>query len=81
MISETTFARGHSSFWQEYFPWLNNYVDSINKKELKQLFMPLNISEDPIFRSINNIISFNHFKSNKMGVPKKLKKHLKSHYL
>jgi len=63
MISETTFSRGYSSFWQEYFPWLNNYTQVINRDLTTRVFRPIGKSEDAVFRSINNIVSFTHFKN------------------
>jgi hypothetical protein len=63
MISETTFSRGYSSFWQEYFPWLNNFTQVINRDLTTRVFRPIGKSEDAVFRSINNIVSFTHFKN------------------
>lgn len=68
MISETTFAKGYSSFWREYFPWLKNYVQFINKVQIRKLFSPLDISEKSQIRGTNNIISFNYFKNIKLNL-------------
>jgi hypothetical protein len=66
MISETTFSRGYSSFWEEYFPWLINYSKDINIDLTTRVFKSIGKSEDSGFRSINNIISFTHFKNTRL---------------
>ncbi len=63
MISELAFSRGYSSFWQEYFPWLNYYIPVINADRKNHLLSPIDITEDPSLRSINNVVAFTHFKN------------------
>jgi hypothetical protein len=63
MISEVSFSRGYTSFWAEYAPWLNDYVSSINKGIVERLQYPIEIEDDSIHRSINNIIAFTLFKN------------------
>jgi hypothetical protein len=61
MISETLLAKGHTSFWSEYTPWLNSYTQTINKRYLAQPYVSLKDIDNPKFRSINGILSFNYF--------------------
>lgn len=61
MISETLLAKGHTSFWSEYTPWLNSYTQTINKRYLAQPYGSLQDADDPKNRSINGILSFNFF--------------------
>lgn len=63
MISEVSFSRGYTSFWIEYTPWLNDYITSINKYFVNSLYTPIEVQEDPSFRSINNVIAFTLFKN------------------
>lgn len=63
MISETTFARGYSSFWIEYFPWLNSYCQSIIKYSLVHIHHQVGDGDETEHRSINNTIAFFHFRN------------------
>lgn len=63
MISEVNFARGYTSFWTEYTPWINDFVLSINKGLLARIQSPIEIGDDTIHRSINNVIAFTLFKN------------------
>ena len=63
MISETNFSRGYSSFWIEYFPWLNSYCQSITKYSLKHVHSVPNQAECPEHRGINNTLAFFHFRN------------------
>lgn len=63
MISEKSFARGYSSFWIEYFPWLNSYCQSLNKYNLERVSSPLPELDAAEHRSINNTIAFYHFRN------------------
>lgn len=63
MISETNFSKGYSSFWAEYFPWLNSYCQSVNKYNLhneRQCISEIDLAEH---RAINNSIAFLHFRN------------------
>ena len=63
MISETKFARGYSSFWMEYFPWLNSYTKSINEYHLDKSLSSVPEMDQPEHRSINNTIAFFHYRN------------------
>lgn len=63
MISETTFARGYSSFWMEYFPWLNSYSQTVNAYQLNRFSAPYSEFDKTEHRSINNTIAFFHFRN------------------
>lgn len=63
MISETTFSRGYSSFWLEYFPWLNSYSLSISKFGCQRINNPIDETDLPDHRAINNTIAFYHFRN------------------
>lgn len=63
MISEVSFSRGYTSFWTEHAPWISDYVSSINKGLVERLEYPIEIGDDTIHRSINNIIAFTLFKN------------------
>lgn len=63
MISEKTFARGYSSFWTEFTPWIQEYVSYINKGEIQRKFRPINSLDISKFRSINNTAASIHFKN------------------
>lgn len=63
MISETTFARGYSSFWMECFPWLNSYVQSINLYRLEKFSAQILDYDKVEHRSINNVMAFLHFRN------------------
>ena len=58
MISETTFARGYSSFWMEYFPWLNSYSQTVNAYQLNRISASCPELDKAEHRSINNTIAF-----------------------
>lgn len=62
MISETNFSNGYSSFWNEYTPWLNGYVEEINADKTLIIEYPLLVDDTPMHRSVNSIISFTRFK-------------------
>lgn len=62
MISETKFARGYSSFWVEYFPWLNSYSQSV-KASCERFSAPLPEIDKVEHRSINNMMAFIHFRN------------------
>ena len=62
MISETKFARGYSSFWIEYFPWLNTYSQSA-KASCERFSAPLPEIDKVEHRSINNMMAFIHFRN------------------
>ncbi len=63
MISEVSFSRGYTSFWTEHAPWISDYVSSINKGLVERIEYPIEIGDDTIHRSINNIIAFTLFKN------------------
>ncbi|MBR6125600.1 hypothetical protein IKQ19_18745 [Candidatus Saccharibacteria bacterium] len=63
MISETTFARGYSSFWMERFPWLNSYVQSVNSYKLEKFSSQIIDYDRVEHRSINNVMAFIHFRN------------------
>ena len=63
MISETTFARGYSSFWMEYFPWLNSYSQTVNAYQLNRISAPCPELDKAEHRSINNTIAFFCFRN------------------
>lgn len=63
MISEINFSKGYSSFWVEYFPWLNLYCQSINKYNLLQEHNSISKDDLAEHRSVNNSIAFQHFKN------------------
>lgn len=63
MISEISFSRGYTSFWTEHAPWISDYVSSINKGLVERLQLPIEIGDDTIHRSINNIVAFTLFKN------------------
>lgn len=63
MISETSFSRGYSSFWTEYFPWLNSYCQFLNKYKLQEVHSPISETDLPEHRAINNTIAFFHFRN------------------
>lgn len=67
MISEVTFARGYSSFWNEVVPWINPYIKAINEMHLPSIMHPINESEAPSYRSINSIIAFNIYRNKCQG--------------
>ncbi|TNE53865.1 MAG: hypothetical protein EP338_10070 [Bacteroidetes bacterium] len=55
MISEASFARAYSSFWQEFTPWINDYTSFVNKGLVERKYEPLNSTDESIHRSINNV--------------------------
>lgn len=63
MISEASFSRGYSSFWTEYFPWLNSYCQSLNKYNLTEVHHPISETDLSEHRAINNTIAFFHFRN------------------
>lgn len=63
MISETTFARGYSSFWFEYFPWLNSFSQSITKFGEQRVHSRIPDIDKPEHRAINNTIAFFQFRN------------------
>jgi len=63
MISEVSFSRGYTSFWTEHAPWISDYVSSLNKGLVERLEYPIELGDDTIHRSINNIIAFTLFKN------------------
>jgi len=63
MISEVNFSRGYSFFWTEHTPWINDYVSSINKGLVERIYLPIDITDDTIHRSINNVVAFTLFKN------------------
>jgi hypothetical protein len=63
MISEISLSRGYASFWNEFFPWLSQYSQTINRDLLTRLYSPLAVKDDPKHRSINNIIAFTHYRN------------------
>jgi len=63
MISEIALSKGYTSFWEEFFPWLARYSQTINKDLSTRLYAPLSLSDEPQHRSINNIIAFTHYKN------------------
>jgi hypothetical protein len=67
MISEATFARGYSSFWNGIIPWINQYTKAINERYLTSLMNPIKGTEDPSYRSINSIIAFNIYRNKCQG--------------
>lgn len=73
MISEKGFARGYSSFWAEYFPWLNSYCQSVKKFCLDYVTDPIPGIDRVEHRSINNTVAFFHFKNMYQGQSADLK--------
>ena len=67
MISETSFSKNYSAFWLEFTPWAKNYLNAINAGLAENIFPPISTKEDPLYRSINNVISFNLFKNKKIN--------------
>lgn len=67
MISEVTFARGYSSFWNRIIPWINPYIKVINERYLTSLINPIKETENPSYRSINSIIAFNVYRNKCQG--------------
>lgn len=63
MISETSFARSYTSFWLDYTPWINNFTSSVNKGLIDRIDLPFTLNDDPLHRSINNVVSFTLFKN------------------
>lgn len=62
MISEINFSKSYSSFWNEYTPWLNNYVEEVNTDKTLFIEDPLFVDDESIYRSINSIVSFTRYK-------------------
>lgn len=67
MISEVTFSKSYSSFWNEVTPWIIPYTKTINEKYMASLMNPIEEIEDPAYRSINSIIAFNIFRNKCQG--------------
>lgn len=67
MISEVTFSKSYSSFWNEIVPWIIPYTKTINEKYMTCLMNPIKEIEDPSYRSINSIIAFNIFRNKCQG--------------
>ncbi len=61
MITATYLSRGFSSFWLQLTPWLNNYVNYLNKGGLQRIDTPLFSNDSPSFRAINNTVAFYKF--------------------
>lgn len=62
MISEINFSKSYSSFWNEYTPWLNTYVEEVNADKTLYIEDPLFVDDESIYRSINSIVSFTRYK-------------------
>jgi hypothetical protein len=63
MISEITFSKSYSSFWQEHLPWLNDYVHTVVRNSRRESLESTKIVEDPEHRAINNVMAFTLFKN------------------
>lgn len=61
MISEKTFIRYYSSFWEQLLPGIDHYVRMINSGLKERLFAPITIEDIPTRRAIVNGIAFNLF--------------------
>lgn len=61
MISEKTFIRYYSSFWEQLLPGIDHYVRMINSGFKERLFPPITIKDIPTRRAIINGIAFNLF--------------------
>lgn len=62
MISEVNFSNGYSSFWIEYTPWLNGYIDDVNQSSDTKVESPIMIEDDPACRSVNSIVAFTRYR-------------------
>lgn len=62
MISETTFAKKFTSFWNEILPNAKNYVRLVNGGRLKPLYEPFAQAERKNNIALINVIYFNMFK-------------------
>lgn len=61
MISEKTFIRYYSSFWEQLVPGIDHYVRMINSGLKERPFTPIIIEDIPTRRAIINGISFKLF--------------------
>lgn len=62
MISETTFAKKFTSFWNEILPNAKNYVRLVNNGRLEALYEPFEQAERKNNIALINVIYFNMFK-------------------
>lgn len=61
MISEKTFIRYYSSFWEQLLPGVDHYIRMINSGFKERSFTPINIEDIPTRRAIINGIAFKLF--------------------
>lgn len=61
MISEKTFIRYYSSFWEQLLPGVDHYVRMINSGLKERVYSPLTIEDIPTRRAIINGIAFKLF--------------------
>lgn len=61
MISEKTFIKYYSSFWEQLLPGIDHYVRMINSGLKERLFVPIVLEDIPTRRAIINGIAFNLF--------------------
>jgi hypothetical protein len=62
MISETTFIKNYVSFWDEIAPNAKDLVIEINSNDYNFKYGPPIDMDEPRFRSINNMVAYEHFK-------------------
>nr|WP_294858605.1 hypothetical protein [uncultured Fluviicola sp.] len=61
MISEKTFIRYYSSFWEQLLPGVDHYIRMINSGFKERLFTPINIEDISTRRALINNIAFRLF--------------------
>jgi hypothetical protein len=61
MISEKTFIRYYSSFWEQLLPGIDNYVRMVNSGLKERLYTPITIEDIPTRRALINGIAFKLF--------------------
>ncbi len=61
MISEKTFIRYYSSFWEQLLPGIDHYIRMINSGFKERLFTPITTPDIPNRRAIINGIAFRLF--------------------
>lgn len=61
MISEKTFIRYYSSFWDQLLPGLDHYLRMINSGLKERIFPPITIDDIPIRRALINTMAYKLF--------------------